>query len=557
MRMPPKAFLVPVLVCCVSVYTVAALATPGRLSAVEASRPAADPTPTAVAGPGICTVRGTQSADVVEAEQGWPFGLQLSLSADCPAEASGRADIYMLLDISASMAESGKFEAAVAAVREFIDNTDFSRHRIGLLPFNNSPYVALPLSDDPGRVARALDALTMPRGSTDIAAAMEMARNELKLGRRDEAVGVMVLLTDGQSSESGMLAAADNARRDGLVIFTVGLGPDAATGPLQRTATTPKHYYHAPSAADLAAIYARIAAMLKSFTVTDVRIFERPASRVALVPDPGAEPGEPEINGALHVWWRPFLTAENIDISYTVKVDRAGRLAPSEALWAEYTDGDLVRRRVELTPIEVDVRPPIIYQAHLPLAMRGHCFLSPVRADVALVLDTSASMAGTKLIAAVSAARVFIEGLEVGSSGHRVAVVTYDAEGRVLSPLGDDPRALDAALDRIATGSGTRLDRGILTAIEEVTGPRHHSAQRPVIVMLSDGRQAEAIETVADAADWARLNGIEVFAVGLGADADPDVLRAVAGSPGRLWLAPDAEALRVIYAHIAGVVGCR
>lgn len=534
-------------------------AEPVRARAGVAMRPigpaAADPTPTAVAETGICTVHGRQTTAVVEAEQAWPFELTLSLSADCPVEANGRADIYMLLDVSASMAESGKAEAAVGAVREFIDNTDFERHRIGLVPFNNRPYVALPLSDDPARVERALDLLPVPRGTTDIAAAMEMARNELKLGKRLEAVAVMVLLTDGQSSESGMLAAADNARRDGVVIFTVGLGPDAATGPLQRTATSPDHYYHAPTAEELDAIYARIAAMLRSFSVTDVRVFERPSDRVALVLEAGAT--EPELNGALRVWWRPFLTPDPLEIDYTVRVDRSGRLAPSAAIWVEFTDGDLVRRRMEIPPLELEVRPPVIHQIHLPLALRGHCFISPVRADVALVLDASASMAGDKLLDAVNAARVFVDGLDVGRSGHRLSIVTYAAEGRVLIPLGEDPAALHAALDGITTGAGTRLDRGILTAVEVVTGEGHDPDHRPVIVMLTDGRQVEAVETVADAADWARLHDIDIYAIGLGDDVDPAVLRVVAGSDDRVWFAPDGAALREIYAHVAGVVDCR
>ena len=295
--------------------------------------------------------------------------------------------------------------------------------------------------------------------------------------------------------------------------------------------------------------------MLRSFSVTDVRVVERPSDRVALVLEAGSR--EPELKGAVREWWRPFLTPDALEIDYRVRVDRVGRIAPSAALWVEYTDGDLIRRRVEITPIEIDVRPPLIFQAHFPLAVRDQCFLSPIRSDVALVLDTSASMAGEKLVAALAAARTFIDGLDVGRSGHRVAIVGYDAEGRVLSPLDDDAAALYAALDRITTGSGTRLDRGILAAVDEVKGERHRPGQRQVIVMLSDGRQVEAIETVGDAADWARLNGIEIFAVGLGEDADPVVLRVVAGSEDRLWLAPDAAALRVIYAHIAGVVGCR
>jgi hypothetical protein len=69
----------------------------------------------------------------------------------------------------------------------------------------------------------------------------------------------MVLLTDGQSDANSALAAAAAAKQAGTTIFTIGLGADVSADLLRQIATSPAHYYYAPSPDDLEAIYLAIA----------------------------------------------------------------------------------------------------------------------------------------------------------------------------------------------------------------------------------------------------------------------------------------------------------
>ena len=66
------------------------------------------------------------------------------------------------------------------------------------------------------------------------------------------------------------------------------------------------------------------------------------------------------------------------------------------------------------------------------------------------------------------------------------------------------------------------------------------------------------------AADRAKAEGIEIFTIGVGRpDADDpidrvnaDLLRAVASSPERAFITPDAEELAAIYSRIAVLLPC-
>lgn len=531
----------------------AATPSPARAAAPAV---AATPTATAVAEQGLCTMEGVQEPADDVVERGQLLEMRLRLSADCPEESRGRADIYLLVDRSASMNEAGKFEAAQLAARQFVENIDFARHRVGVVPFSDSASVDQTLTDDPDRLVRALERIDAPFGGTNIAAAIELADRELTFTGRTEAVSVIVLLTDGrQSSEASMIAAAENAAARGVVLFAIGLGADAASDTLRRIAASPDHYYYAPAAEDLAEVYARIAEMILSFTVTDVRVFDQLARGVQRVPGPFGEPRREGL-GPL-TWWRPFLTPEETRLVHGVRLGRIGPFQPSDAVWVEYTDGDGVRRRSDITPAQVQVIAPSVYTLFLPTALRDHCYPAERYADVVLAIDASASMQGEKIESALAGARAFLDILGPQPGGSQAAIVRYDREASLVWPLTDDRAALDAALAGIRTGAGTRLDRGLATAIEELEGPRRRSGHRPVIVLLSDGRQVEARLSVGEMAEYARLVGITSFAVGLGTDVDREVLNEVAGSPARVFVAPDAADLESIYRQVAGEVRCR
>lgn len=197
--------------------------------------------------------------------------------------------------------------------------------------------------------------------------------------------------------------------------------------------------------------------------------------------------------------------------------------------------------------------PPRRY-AFLPVAGSGACLRAPVGADVVLVLDASSSMAGAKLDAAQAAARSFLDRMDLGAGGDRAALVTFNAGASLLQPLTADRAALASALGGIPTAQGTAIDAGLeaaRAALASSVGER-----RRQVVLLTDGRHngTPGADRAAAAALWAR--GTRTDAIGLGDDADPESLRALAGLGGRYLQAPRPEDLAAVFDALAAEVLC-
>ena len=114
---------------------------------------------------------------------------------------------------------------------------------------------------------------------------------------------------------------------------------------------------------------------------------------------------------------------------------------------------------------------------------------------------------------------------------------------------------MDAALERLASGNGTRIDLGLQQAAVALAERR--SGARPAVILLTDGRQDDGrIAAVLAAADRVTATGATIYAIGLGADVDAPLLALVAGRAGRAYLAPSAADLTRVYRDIAGVLPC-
>ena len=103
--------------------------------------------------------------------------------------------------------------------------------RVGLIAFAGNAFLQCPLTLDYDAFRQSLDALDtkiIPRGGTDIAAAIHEAEAALEGNGNNERI--LVLLTDGEDLEGNALDAARAAAKNGLKIFTVGVG--SASGEL-------------------------------------------------------------------------------------------------------------------------------------------------------------------------------------------------------------------------------------------------------------------------------------------------------------------------------------
>ncbi len=199
---------------------------------------------------------------------------------------------------------------------------------------------------------------------------------------------------------------------------------------------------------------------------------------------------------------------------------------------------------------------PIPGPAYLPLVIDERCDVVQRYADVALVIDTSGSMAGDKFEAARRAAGTFVGVMDLGPERDQVALVGFDAEAVIAQQLTHDRARIESAILDLRVGSGTAIDAGLRKALAELTGPRHLAGNNRVIVLLSDGAQTGGPAPALAAAAEVRREGVALYTIGLGSDADQATLRAIAGDPSRYYYAPAPSDLELIYAQVAGEIKC-
>jgi len=185
-------------------------------------------------------------------------------------------DLLVAVDLSGSM-EAQDFTDAdgntvdrLTAVKQVLD-TFFARRegdRVGLILFGSAAFVQVPFTDDLDVVRELLDEaqIRMLGPRTMLGDAMGLAINLFERSEVDERV--MIVLTDG--NDTGSLVpperAAEIARDEGVVVYTIAIGDPTAVGEQaldEKTleniaATTGGGYFHANDRQELEAIYAHL-----------------------------------------------------------------------------------------------------------------------------------------------------------------------------------------------------------------------------------------------------------------------------------------------------------
>jgi Ca-activated chloride channel family protein len=145
-------------------------------------------------------------------------------------------DIVVAIDTSKSMLTTDiapdRLERAKLAALELMQRA--GTDRMGLVAFAGDAFLECPLTIDNTAFQQSVQALnvnSIPQGGTAIAGAINSALTAFKEKGHYKA---LVLLTDGEDndSETGALEVAQNAAKDGLKIFTIGIG--TAVGDLIR-----------------------------------------------------------------------------------------------------------------------------------------------------------------------------------------------------------------------------------------------------------------------------------------------------------------------------------
>lgn len=145
-------------------------------------------------------------------------------------EAGVRAgtNVCLLFDVSQSMEEEGRLEAAIAAGRELVSLTD-DDGLLSIIAFDDDATVlaeGMAAGDKP-RLFEALEGLrTVGGGMTNITAGLNAAISTVQAVQRDDRARVIILLSDGEDNtcKPDVIAAAVDAADADIQLFAVGMG---------------------------------------------------------------------------------------------------------------------------------------------------------------------------------------------------------------------------------------------------------------------------------------------------------------------------------------------
>lgn len=136
-------------------------------------------------------------------------------------------DIIIALDVSQSMlAEDVKPNRLERAKREITDLLQILEgDRIGLVAFAGTSFVQCPLTLDYGAVSIFLDYLDTDLIPIQGTALSQAIRTSIKaFSDRERKSKALILITDGEGHEGDMMAAAEDAKSEGIKIFAIGIG---------------------------------------------------------------------------------------------------------------------------------------------------------------------------------------------------------------------------------------------------------------------------------------------------------------------------------------------
>ncbi len=144
-------------------------------------------------------------------------------------------DIIVALDVSNSMmAEDlspNRLVAANRAISKMLEK--LQGDRVGIIVFAGQAFVQLPITSDyaAGKLfLSTIDTDVVPVQGTDIGAAIDLSMKSFS--EESPAQKAIVVITDGENHEADAVVAAQEAAKQGIRVFTIGMGsPDGTPIP--------------------------------------------------------------------------------------------------------------------------------------------------------------------------------------------------------------------------------------------------------------------------------------------------------------------------------------
>jgi Ca-activated chloride channel family protein len=141
-------------------------------------------------------------------------------------------DIIIAVDVSRSMealdvrpGPISRLEKAKQEIRSLINPERLQGDRVGLVTFAGEAFIQCPLTLDYAAARMFLDVIDpeiIPVQGTAIGEAIRTATSGFESQERKHKV--LILLTDGEDQDTNPIQAAEDARKQGVKIYTVGIG---------------------------------------------------------------------------------------------------------------------------------------------------------------------------------------------------------------------------------------------------------------------------------------------------------------------------------------------
>jgi Ca-activated chloride channel family protein len=138
-------------------------------------------------------------------------------------------DVIIAMDVSTSMLSEDVKPNRLLRAKNFVSNfiDELNNDRLGMIVFAGRAYLQMPLTVDYSASRMYLKTINtnlIPTQGTNIAEAVELARKSFVEG--DTKHKALVIITDGEDNEGGAEEAIADAVKEGIKVFTLGVGTD-------------------------------------------------------------------------------------------------------------------------------------------------------------------------------------------------------------------------------------------------------------------------------------------------------------------------------------------
>ncbi len=142
------------------------------------------------------------------------------------------SDIVIVLDVSKSMLaediKPSRLERAKQKIKDLVGMMEGDR--VGLVAFAGTAFIQCPLTLDYGALSMFLDYADtdlIPLPGTAIARAIKEAVKVFEPSGSSKAGRAIILITDGEDHEDDPIKAAEEAKKESIRIYTIGIGQES------------------------------------------------------------------------------------------------------------------------------------------------------------------------------------------------------------------------------------------------------------------------------------------------------------------------------------------